>query len=151
MKIAVAADHGGFKLKNTIKKYLISNKFDVKDLGTYSEDSVDYPDYGFKAGECIAAGKCDRAIIVCGTGIGVAIAANKIPGARAALCHSVEYARLSREHNDANILALGGRFLDENTALEIVQVWLSTEFEGGRHQRRVDKLNKYQYKSGDLR
>lgn len=140
MKIAIGSDHGGFEIKNVIKKYLLSNKYDIIDIGVDNEQSVDYPDYGFKVGELVSEKKADRGIVVCGSGIGITIAANKISGIRAALCHNEEYARLSRSHNDANVLGLGGRFLNEEESLKIVETWLNTEFEGGRHQRRVDKL-----------
>jgi len=140
MKIVLGSDHGGYELKNKIKEYLISKNNEVIDIGADSELSVDYPDYGFKAGEIVAGGKADKGIVICGSGIGITIAANKIPGIRAAVCHNEEYARLSRSHNDANILGLGGRFLDSDQALKIVETWLDTPFEGGRHQRRVDKL-----------
>ncbi|MBP7652409.1 ribose 5-phosphate isomerase B [Candidatus Dependentiae bacterium] len=140
MKIVIASDHGGFELKEKLKLYLLSKGYEVRDIGTYSESSVDYPDYGFKAGEIVASGQAERGIVICGSGIGISIAANKVKGIRAALCHSAEYAKLSREHNNANVLALGGRFLSYEEANEIVEVWLNTEFSGGRHQKRVDKL-----------
>jgi len=143
MKIVLAADHGGYELKNEIKNYL-KDKYEIIDLGTNSSDSVDYPEYGIKAGETIASGKADKGIIVCGSGIGISIAANKVKGIRAALCHSVEYAKLSRLHNNANILSMGGRFTDKKLAFEIVDVWLNTKFEGGRHSNRVNKISEYE-------
>lgn len=143
MKLILAADHGGFELKEIIKDYL-SKRYDIEDLGTYNNDSVDYPDYGIKAGQAVANGLADYAIIICGSGIGISIAANKVPGIRAALCHNVEYAKLSKEHNNANILALGGRFLAPEEAKSIVDTWLNTEFEGGRHQKRINKINVYE-------
>ncbi len=143
MKLILAADHGGFELKEIIKDYL-SKRYDIEDLGTYNNDSVDYPDYGINAGQAVANGLADYAIIVCGSGIGISIAANKVPGIRAALCHNVEYAKLSKEHNNANILALGGRFLTPDEAKSIVDTWLNTEFEGGRHQNRINKINVYE-------
>jgi ribose 5-phosphate isomerase B len=141
MKIALAADHGGFELKETVKGYLKEKGYDVLDLGTDSVESVDYPNYGKACGEAVMSGKADRGIVCCGTGIGISIAANKVKGIRCALCTSEFMAEMSRKHNDANILAMGGRILDELLALKIVSIWLTTEFEGGRHQRRVDLLN----------
>lgn len=141
MKIAVASDHGGYKLKETVKAYLEQRGIEVIDLGTDSEESVDYPEFGKACGEAVASGKADRGIVCCGTGIGISIAANKVKGVRCALCTDIGMAEMTRKHNDANMLAMGGRTTDENTALEITRVWLDTEFEGGRHQRRVDALN----------
>ncbi|MEA4923660.1 MAG: ribose 5-phosphate isomerase B [Eubacteriaceae bacterium] len=143
MKIAIASDHGGFALKETIIGCLMGMYYEVLDLGTDSAKSVDYPEYGFKCAEAVASGEADRGIVVCGSGIGISIAANKVKGIRCALCTSKEMAELSRKHNDANMLALGGRLLETIDALDIMQVWLDTEFEGGRHQRRVDMLNNY--------
>jgi ribose 5-phosphate isomerase B len=145
MKIILAADHGGFELKEIIKEHL-SKDYEIEDLGTYNNASVDYSDYGIKAGEAVIKGIADYAIIVCGTGIGISIAANKVPGIRAALCHNVEYAKLAKQHNNANILALGGRFLNPQEAKNIVDTWLNTEFEGGRHQKRINKINEYERK-----
>lgn len=141
MKIAVASDHGGYKLKETVKAYLEQRGIEVLDLGTDSEESVDYPEFGKACGEAVASGKADRGIVCCGTGIGISIAANKVKGIRCALCTDTGMAEMTRKHNDANMLAMGGRTTDEKTALEITRVWLDTEFEGGRHQRRVDALN----------
>ena len=141
MKIAVASDHGGFALKEKVKEHLIERGFDVEDLGTYSEESVDYPVYGKACGEAVASGKADLGVVVCGTGIGISIAANKVKGIRCGLCTSVEMAHLTKQHNNANILALGGRTTEPELALKIVDEWLDTEFEGGRHQRRVDMLD----------
>lgn len=141
MKIALASDHGGFALKEHVKAHLISRKIEVEDLGTYSEESVDYPDYGKACGEAVAGGKADLGIVVCGTGIGISIAANKVKGIRCGLCTSVEMAHLTKQHNNANVLALGGRTTAPELALQIVDEWLDTEFEGGRHQRRVDMLD----------
>jgi ribose 5-phosphate isomerase B len=144
MKIVVAADHGGFELKNIIKKYLVEHNYEVLDLGTNTSNSVDYPDYGIKAGEEVMKGNAEKGIVVCGSGIGICIAANKVKGIRAALCHSIEYAKLSRQHNNANILSLGGRFLDEEEAIKIVETWLTTEFEGDRHEKRINKITEYE-------
>lgn len=144
MKIAIASDHGGYMLKETIAGCLLGMDYEILDLGTNTMDSCDYPEYGIKCAEAVVAGEADRGIVVCGTGIGISIAANKVKGARCALCTSKEMAELSRKHNDANILALGGRILETIDALEIMQVWLDTEFEGERHQRRIDKITDYE-------
>ena len=142
MKIALASDHGGFELKEDIKRYLISNNYEVLDLGTYNgEESVDYPNYGKACGEAVVGGKADKGIVFCGTGIGISITANKVKGVRCALCTSEFMAEMSRCHNDANLLALGGRTTELELALEIVKTWLKTDFEGGRHQRRVDLID----------
>ena len=143
MKIAIASDHGGYQLKEEVKKYLEDRGIEILDLGTNSEESVDYPEYGHAFGEAVASGKADRGIVCCGTGIGISIAANKVKGVRCALCTDVNMAVMTRKHNDANMLAMGGRTTDTKTALEITAAWLDTEFEGGRHQRRVDMLNRY--------
>ncbi len=141
MMIAVASDHGGFALKDIVKKHLLERGFKVVDLGTDSEASVDYPVYGKACGEAVASGKADVGIVVCGTGIGISIAANKVKGIRCGLCTSVEMAKLTKQHNNANILALGGRTTAPDLALEIVDAWLDTEFEGGRHERRTAMLD----------
>ena len=143
MKIAIASDHGGYQLKEEVKKYLEDRGIEILDLGTNSEESVDYPEYGHACGEAVASGKADRGIVCCGTGIGISIAANKVKGVRCALCTDVNMAVMTRKHNDANMLAMGGRTTDTKTALEITAAGLDTEFEGGRHQRRVDMLNRY--------
>ncbi len=135
--IAIASDHGGFELKKEIMKHLEAKGYALKDFGTYTTDSCDYPIYGEAAARAVASGECDKGIIICGTGIGISISANKVKGIRAALCadcYSAEYTRL---HNDANILALGARTTGSGLALKIVDTFLSTEFEGGRHARRV--------------
>ena len=142
MKIALASDHGGYVLKETVKKHLEGRGFEVCDLGTHSEESVDYPVYGKLCGEAVASGEADLGVVCCGTGIGISIAANKVKGIRCGLCTSVEMAHLTKQHNNANILALGGRTTAPELALAIVDEWLDTEFEGGRHQRRVDMLDK---------
>ncbi|MCI5687853.1 ribose 5-phosphate isomerase B [Anaerovoracaceae bacterium 42-11] len=141
MMIAVASDHGGFALKNIVKAHLIERGFKVVDLGTDSEASVDYPVYGKACGEAVISGKADVGIVVCGTGIGISIAANKVKGIRCGLCTSVEMAKLTKQHNNANILALGGRTTAPDLAVEIVDAWLDTEFEGGRHERRTAMLD----------
>ncbi|MEG0431488.1 MAG: ribose 5-phosphate isomerase B [Anaerovoracaceae bacterium] len=142
MKIAIASDHGGYELKELIIGYLMSQEIEFLDLGTNSGESVDYPSFGKKCAEAVVAGDADRGIVICGTGIGISMAANKVKGARCALCTSVEMAQLSREHNDANVLALGGRILTNELAIQILDKWLETKFEGGgRHERRVAALN----------
>lgn len=141
MKIAIASDHGGLELKEIIKEYMLKQGIEVLDLGTHTEESVDYPEYGQACGEAVMSGKADRGIVCCGTGIGISIAANKVKGIRCALCTDVHMAEITRKHNDANMLAMGGRITDSETAKAITKAWLYTEFEGDRHQRRVDKLN----------
>ncbi len=142
MKIALASDHAGFELKETIKEYLTEHE--LIDFGSHSTDSMDYPDTGFKAAEAVARSECERGILICGSGLGMSIVANKVKGIRATLCNSVELARLSRKHNDSNILVLQGRFISHNLAKKIIKVWFSTEFDGGRHQRRIDKISRYE-------
>ena len=140
MKIALGADHAGFPLKEKIKQWLTEEGQQVDDKGTLSLDSVDYPDYARKVGEEVAAKKADRGVLVCGSGIGMSIAANKVPGVRAANAHTVYEAQMSREHNDANVLTLGARVLTDEEAHSILDMWLRTKFAGGRHQRRVEKI-----------
>ncbi|HKW63565.1 MAG TPA: ribose 5-phosphate isomerase B [Candidatus Acidoferrum sp.] len=139
-RIAIGSDHAGFSVKETIRKHLEDAGYLVSDLGTSSEESVDYPDYGKAVGERVVSRQADLGIAVCGTGIGISIAANKVPGIRAALAHDVNTARLAREHNDANVLALGGRIVTAEAAIEMVQVFLNAAYLGGRHQRRLDKI-----------
>lgn len=138
--IAIACDHAGVDLKETLKAELANRGFDVLDLGTNGPDSVDYPDFGAAMGDAIASGKAKRGVLVCGSGIGISIAANRNPAVRAALCQNGLMAKLSRQHNDANVLALGARLIGIETALDCLNAFLETDFEGGRHQRRVDKL-----------
>ncbi len=140
-RIALGADHAGFRAKENIKKYLEGSGYGVDDVGTWSEESVDYPDFARAVGERVVAGKDRLGIVVCGTGIGVSIAANKIEGIRAALAHDSLTARRAREHNDANVLALGGKIVGEDEAITIVQEFPNAQFAGGRHQRRVEKIN----------
>jgi ribose 5-phosphate isomerase B len=143
MKIAVASDHAGFKLKEIIKNFLKENfKFEIEDFGTNSEESCDYPDYAKIAALNVAKKKCKFGIIICGTGIGASIVANKIPGIRAALCSEPLSAKFSRSHNNANILCLGARIIGEEMAKEIVKVFLEENFSGGRHKRRIKKIKK---------
>jgi len=137
----LASDHGGYKLKQKLAEFLAVIGVAVIDGGCHSEESVDYPIYGEEAARAVVNKTCDAAIVICGTGIGISIAANRVRGARAALCHCTEYARMSRLHNNSNILALGGRFITSEQAEEIVSVWLKTEYEGGRHDRRVEMLD----------
>ena len=140
MKIAVGSDHAGLALKNEIKKTLADAGVSVEDLGTQSSESTDYPDYARAVGEAVASGRADSGVLVCGSGIGMGIAANKIAGVRAAVCHNPLTARLAREHNDANVLCLGARLLETETAQQMVREWLAARFEGGRHARRVEKI-----------
>ena len=140
MRIAIASDHAGFELKERLKEYLQELGHECKDFGTHSNESVDYPDYALKVAESVAKSECERGILVCGSGIGMSITANKVPGIRAALCYDKKTAKLSREHNNANVLSLGARLIDEKTTREIIQVWLTTDFAGGRHLRRVNKI-----------
>ena len=139
-RIAIGADHAGFPIKETIRQFLENAGYPLVDLGTWSEESVDYPDYGKAVGECVASQQADYGIAVCGTGIGISIAANKVPNIRAAVAHDVTTARLAREHNDANVLAMGGRVVNTTQAIEMVQTFLNTAFLGGRHARRVEKI-----------
>ncbi len=141
MKIAIASDHGGYQLKEEIKKLLKNRNIEILDLGTNSEESVDYPEFGKACGEAVATGKADKGIVCCGTGIGISIAANKVKGIRCSLCTDVTMAKLTRRHNNSNVLAMGGRTTGIETAKAITEAWLDTEFEGGRHQRRVDLLD----------
>ena len=141
MNIAIAADHAGYQLKEELKDYLQSKNHQVEDVGAFSDESVDYPDFAKAAAMLVADGKADKAILVCGSGIGMAMAANKIKSIRAANCQSVECAVLSRKHNDANVLCLGSRLIDFSQAKKLVSVWLKEPFEGGRHLRRVEKID----------
>lgn len=140
MRVAIGSDHAGHLLKKKIKTLMQDLGLETLDLGTDGEASVDYPDYGIKVAEAVSGGSIDKGILICGTGIGMSIVANKYPGVRAALCHDSFTARVSREHNDANVLVLGGRVLDYENALDMVKVWFSTEFEGGRHNGRLQKI-----------
>lgn len=141
MKIAVGSDHGGFEYKEKIIKFLKDNGYDAVDFGTYSKDSCDYPDVAKKVAQSIQNKECERGILICGTGIGMSIAANKFKGIRAALCGDTFSAHATREHNNSNVLCLGERVIGDMLALDIVNVWLKTDFSGGsRHQRRIDKL-----------
>jgi ribose 5-phosphate isomerase B len=138
--IALGADHAGYELKEALKGWLINHGFHVLDLGTHSTESVDYPDYAALVSESVADHKVERGLLVCGTGIGMSMAANKVPGIRAALCGDLYTARMSREHNDANVLVLAGRLMGAEMAADILHAWLETDFAAGRHARRVDKI-----------
>lgn len=140
MKVAIGSDHGGLQLKQEITKLLTEKNIPFHDFGTYSSESVDYPDISREVAQAVASGSYDRGIIICGTGIGVSIAANKIKGIRAALCHDVFSAQMSREHNDANILTMGERVIGPGLAKMIAETWLEGKFAGGRHGCRVDKI-----------
>lgn len=138
--IAIASDHAGFELKEVLKTAIGSLGYKVMDLGTNSTTSVDYPDYGYKLATAVSSGQAEFGVAICGSGIGISIAANRKPKVRAALCHNIETARLARQHNNANVLALGARIVSAELAQEILSTFLATEFEGGRHENRVKKL-----------
>ncbi|MCD6517574.1 MAG: ribose 5-phosphate isomerase B [Candidatus Aminicenantes bacterium] len=142
MKIALASDHAGYELKKEIIIYLQSEGLENKDFGCYSKESVDYADFAEKAVRQVVSGKFDRAILICGTGIGMSLAANKFRGIRATLCCDAYMAEMSRKHNNSNCLTMGGRILPADEAVYIVEIWLNTEFEGERHQKRLDKISK---------
>lgn len=148
VRIAIGSDHAGFDLKEGIKRQLLAAGHMVEDFGTHSNDSVDYPDYARSVGLAVAQGQQDRGILICGTGIGMSIAANKIKGVRAALCHEPFSARITRADNDSNVLIIGSRVTGPALAAEIVQVWLESPFTGGRHQRRVDKISRLEEEFG---
>lgn len=145
IKIALASDHAGYDLKEAIKPFLTD--YEVVDFGTDSTDSMDYPDTGFKAAEAVSSGECDKGIIICGSGIGMSIVANKVKNIRAALCHCTDFSKLSRMHNDANVLVMPGRFVSKYLAKDIIDIFFNTKFEGGRHQRRIDKISNYENKN----
>lgn len=139
-KFVIASDHGGLALKEAICAYLKEQGVEISDLGTMTDDSVDYPDYGVKVARAVSTGEADKGILICGTGIGMSIVANKFPGIRAALITDDFTARMSKEHNNANIIVMGGRILSSDQARKMVQIWLETAYEGGRHQKRLDKI-----------
>jgi len=147
VKIATASDHAGYDLKKGILSYLAERKIDFKDYGCGPDERVDYVDYAEKAIQSVCSGRHDRAILICGTGLGMAIVANKFKGIRATPCCDEYSAEMSRSHNDSNCLTLGGRILPLDEALEIIRVWLETDFEGGRHQERIDKIHKVEEKN----
>jgi ribose 5-phosphate isomerase B len=140
-KIAIGSDHAGFEAKEKAKSELVTMGVEVLDKGSHSLDSVDYPDFGAAVARAVASGEVERGVLVCGSGIGISMAANKIPGARAALCWNEETARLAREHNDANVLCFGSRFIEPEQAARMVRIFLETDFAGGRHTQRVEKLS----------
>ncbi|WP_096437621.1 ribose 5-phosphate isomerase B [Alteribacter populi] len=144
MKVAIGSDHGGANLKDEIKSLMDELQISYEDVGCDCNDSVDYPDYGFPVAEKVANNEVDRGIVICGTGIGMSIAANKVKGIRCALVHDVFSAKATREHNNSNVLAMGGRIIGPGLAREIAKVWLTTEFEGGRHAKRIEKIADYE-------
>ena len=144
MKITFGCDHRGFSVKQRLLKLLESHGHEVSDTGCFSNEYVDYPDFAFTVAQRVGSGECDRGILICGTGIGMSIAANKVLGVRAAPCHDLVTAEMSRRHNDANVLCLSGDLLGEEMIERIVKLWLETPFEGGRHARRVDKIIRYE-------
>ncbi len=146
MRLALGADHGGYELKEELKHFLKQKEIDYYDFGTYDTKSTDYPDWGIKVAEAVAKDEFERGILICGTGLGMCLMANKVPGIRATPCYGVLGARLSREHNNSNILALGGRITGKDMAKQIVEEWLKAKFKGGRHKRRVDKITKIETK-----
>jgi ribose 5-phosphate isomerase B len=141
-RLGIGSDHAGFRLKESVKRWLVDRTYAVLDLGTHSEESCDYPDFAIALAEAMAAGEVSRGILICGTGVGMSIVANKFSHLRAAVCHDPTTARFSRAHNDANILTLGSRITGEMVALDIVNAWLHTPFEGGRHSRRLEKIER---------
>ena len=142
MKIAIGSDHAGFGLKEDLLEHLKGLNHDIVDCGTYNTESVDYPDFGEKVSSMVSAGEVERGILICGTGLGMSMVANKFPNVRAALCNDLFSAKMSRLHNDANVLVLGGRIIGKDLAAEIVRTWMSTAFEGERHMRRLNKIKK---------
>jgi len=139
--VIIGCDHAAFGLKERIKAFIIDQGIKVEDIGTFNEDSVDYTDFGIRVASAVSKKEFERGILICGTGIGMSIVANRFPGVRAALCTEIFSARMSRSHNDANILVLGGRVIGDILALEIVKTWMETPFEAGRHQKRIDKID----------
>lgn len=148
MKIAIGSDHVGFELKPVIIEHLQQRGFEVEDFGAYGAERCDYPEYGEKVARAVASGRCDLGVLICGTGIGISIAANKVRGIRAAVCSEPYSARLTRQHNDANIIAFGARVVGSDLAKMIVDEFLDAEFEGGRHQRRIDQIMEIEAREG---
>ena len=148
MKVVLASDHRGYQLKDSLKKFLEERKIEFLDVGTFSADSVDYPDFALLAAEKVSHGDYDRGILICGSGIGMCIVANKFPGIRAAVCHDISAAEMSRKHNDSNMLGLGADVINEELARKILHVWLETKFEGGRHLRRIQKISDIESRLG---
>jgi len=141
-RIGIGSDHAGFRLKESVRRWLVEHTYPVRDFGTDSEEACDYPDFAIALAEAMAAGEINRGVLICGTGVGMSIVANKFPHLRAAVCHDPTTARFSRAHNDANVLTLGSRITGEMVALDIVNAWLHTPFEGGRHSRRLEKIDR---------
>jgi len=139
-RIAIGSDHAGYESKEQARRAIEALGLQVQDMGTHSAASVDYPDFGAAVGRAVAAGEAERGVLICGSGIGISMAANKVPGVRAALCWNEETARLARRHNDANVLCIGARFIEPELAAQMIRAFLETEFDGGRHQERVQKL-----------
>ncbi len=148
-RIAIASDHAGRELKDDIKEFLLSAGYQPVDMGTNSDERVDYPDYGIPVAEKVSKGEIQRAILICGTGIGMSMVANKFRGVRAALVYDTYTARMAKEHNDANILVIGGRVVGKGLAREMVRVWLESSFQGGRHSRRLDKIREIEERMGE--
>lgn len=144
MKLALACDHGAYALKEAVKQHLTEKGYEIEDFGTNSTESCDYPDFAGPAAKAVASGECEKGVVLCTTGIGVSITANKVKGVRCALLHDLLSAKMTRQHNDTNMMALGAAITGEKLALEIIDTWLTTEFEGGRHQRRIDKMMAYE-------
>lgn len=151
MSIAIASDHGGYELKEDLKKFLLERGEDLLDLGTNTDSKVDYPDYGRKVAEKVSRGEVNKGILICGTGIGMSIVANKFPGIRAALVTNEFMARMAKEHNDANILVLGGKVTDRENSRKMVETWLSAKFTGERHQRRLEKIKEIEREVGGIK
>lgn len=145
-KIIIGCDHSAYEMKETVKAFLIENEYKVNDIGAFNGESVDYTDFGFKVAGEVSRGNYCRGVLICGTGIGMSIVANRFPGVRAALCGDLFSTIMSRRHNDANILVMGARVIGEGLALELVRTWLGTSFEGGRHQKRVEKIDRIDMK-----
>ncbi len=149
MKLAIACDHGGYELKEIIKAHLISKGYEIEDFGTNNSQSCDYPDYAKKAAKSVALKQCEKGIVICGTGIGVSICANKVKGIRCALVHDVFSAKATRQHNDSNMIAMGARVIGQGLALEIIDTWLNTKYDGGRHDLRIKKMMAIEDQKGD--
>jgi ribose 5-phosphate isomerase B len=145
--IGIGSDHAAFAFKEEIKAYLIEKGYEIHDFGTFGLERVDYCDFGFRVGEAVACGECEKGLVFCGTGVGISISANKVKGVRAAVCSEPYSAKLSREHNNTNILAIGARVVGIGLAKMIIDVWLDTEFEGGRHADRIEKIARYEQQS----
>lgn len=141
MKIVIGCDHAAYELKEEVKQKLLNEGHEILDVGTDSAESVDYPIYGHAVGRAVAEGKAERGIAICGSGIGISVACNKVPGIRAALCTSVEMAEMCRRHNNANVICMGARMISKELAFDMIDTWMTTEFEGGKHERRINMLD----------